>query len=110
MITDPQRIKLSDKGHPDICNVFSYFSTFASAGKPAEVRKWCEEAKVGCTECKSRLAAIIADYLEPIRTKRAKLSDSDVMDIIKDGARRAREAAGETMEEVRRLINFVGAV
>jgi tryptophanyl-tRNA synthetase len=105
MITDPQRIKLSDKGHPDICNVFTYYTTFA-ATEIKNVKDWCEGAKKGCTECKKNLAGILIDYLEPIRSKRAKLSDSKVEDIIREGARRARKAAGETMEEVKRLVNF----
>ncbi|MCX5715920.1 MAG: tryptophan--tRNA ligase, partial [Candidatus Omnitrophica bacterium] len=28
MITDPERIKLLDKGRPNICNVFSYYNVF----------------------------------------------------------------------------------
>jgi tryptophanyl-tRNA synthetase len=107
MITDPERIKLSDRGHPDICNVFGYFSTFASAPRCAEVRGWCEGAKVGCTECKKRLAAILVECLSPIREKRAILSDAAVKDILADGAAKASAAAKETMGEVRQLINFV---
>lgn len=106
MITDPKRIKLSDRGHPDICNLFSYFSIFAEPKLKDEVKDWCEEAKVGCTECKKRLAKILIDYLEPIREKRKTLSDSKIEEIIKDGARKARKAAGETMAEVKRLINL----
>ncbi|MDP3804508.1 MAG: tryptophan--tRNA ligase [Candidatus Omnitrophota bacterium] len=106
MITDPQRIKLSDIGHPDICNVFSYFSIFAEPNLKDEVRDWCEEAKAGCTECKKRLSKILIDYLEPIREKRKALSDSKIEEIIKDGAKKARKVAGETMAEVKRLINL----
>lgn len=106
MITDPKRIKLSDRGHPDICNLFSYFSIFAEPKLKDEVKDWCEEAKVGCTECKKRLAKILIDYLEPIREKRKALPDSKIEEIIKDGARKARKAAGETMAEVKRLINL----
>jgi len=28
MVTDPERIKKLDPGHPDICNVFSYYKFF----------------------------------------------------------------------------------
>ena len=107
MITDPQRIKLQDKGHPDICNVFSYYSTFTKAVDMPKIREWCEGALKGCTECKSGLAEIVIESLEPIRAKRDKLSDSQVEDIIRDGAKRARVAAGETMLEVKKLINLV---
>jgi tryptophanyl-tRNA synthetase len=107
MITDPKRIKLKDKGHPDICNVFSYYATFGDARTRDEVKKWCEGAVVGCTECKKRLADLLIDNLAPIREARRKLSDADIAGIIKDGAARAREAAGRTMGEVKRFINFV---
>ncbi|MFA6320452.1 MAG: tryptophan--tRNA ligase [Candidatus Omnitrophota bacterium] len=107
MITDPGRIKLSDKGHPDICNVFSYYSTFAKPGDTNKVKEWCEGALKGCTECKKGLAEIIIESLEPIRTRRAKLSDAEVEDIIVKGAKKARDAASETMREVKKLINFL---
>lgn len=108
MITDPERIRLKDKGHPDICNVFSYFSTFAGdAGVKDKVRDWCEGAKVGCTECKKNLAGMLSAYLEPVRARREKLTDSSVDDIIREGAKKAREAAAETMGEVKRLVNFL---
>lgn len=127
MITDPGRIRLQDKGHPDICNLFSYYSTFIppsasplagprqarsapGGAKPentAKVRDWCESALKGCTECKSVLAEILIESLEPIRQKRDRLSDSQVEDIIREGARKAKKAASETMDEVRKLINLV---
>lgn len=106
MITDPQRIKLNDKGRPDICNVFSYFSMFVHT-ELRHTKDWCEGAKVGCTECKKRLANILIEYLEPIRKKRAALSDSAVEDIIRDGAKKARQTASGTMDEVKDLVNFI---
>ena len=106
MVTDPERIHTTDKGHPDICTVHSYYAAFADPKMVEEVRHGCEKALIGCTECKKRLSKILIDYLEPIREKRKSLSDSKVADIIKDGERKAREAASATMAEVKRLINF----
>ncbi len=107
MITDPARIKLSDKGHPSVCNVFSYYKIFADTDKVGEARDWCEGAKLGCTQCKKGLAKIIAEQLEPIRVKRAALSDDEVREILRDGAHRAREAAGKTMTEVKKILDMV---
>lgn len=107
MITDAKRIKLSDKGHPDVCNVFSYFSTFTDTETQGQVRTWCEAAAKGCTQCKRDLAKIIIDYLEPIRTRRKTFSDSRIEEILKEGAAKAREVASQTMAEVKRLINFI---
>lgn len=106
MITDPSRIKLEDAGHPGICNVFSYYSIFADPDTVGCVKDWCEGASKGCTECKKSLAKILIERLEPIRLARAKLSNDDVRDILKTGAKRAGEAAGHTMAAVRSLIHF----
>lgn len=106
MITDPARIKLSDKGHSDICNVFSYFSTFTPAEKRLEVKEWCENAKTGCTECKKRLAQVIVEYIAPIQKKRSSLRDSQISDILNEGAKKARKAAQDTMSEVKSILDF----
>ncbi|MFH1848450.1 MAG: tryptophan--tRNA ligase [Candidatus Omnitrophota bacterium] len=103
MITDPERIRLSDKGHPDICNVFSYYKAFANDGKVADVKDRCEGAKKGCTDCKKELAEIVADLLSDIRGKRAKIKNSDVDEILRKGNKRAAEIAGETILEVKKL-------
>lgn len=107
MITDPKRVRLTDKGHPSICNVFSYFSTFTSQDNGNRVREWCELARVGCVQCKRELAKAVIDHLEPIRRKRAALSDSDIEQILASGARRARKVAKDTIAEVKRLVNLV---
>lgn len=107
MVTDPERIHVADKGHPDICTVHSYYRAFAKPGVALEVKHGCENALMGCTECKKRLAKILIDYLEPIREKRKALSDSKIEHIVKDGAKKAREVASKTIAEVKRLINFV---
>ncbi len=107
MITDPARIKLTDKGHPDICNVFTYYTTFAKPEVTAEARQWCEGAKLGCTECKRNFSKIISSYLEPIRTKHEKITNSDIDDILHNGAKKAKSNASKTMQEVRQLIDFV---
>ncbi|MDZ4242109.1 MAG: tryptophan--tRNA ligase, partial [Candidatus Omnitrophota bacterium] len=51
MFTDPRRIKLADPGHPDECNVYSYFQVFAPE-HAADVHAWCTVAKKGCTDSK----------------------------------------------------------
>ncbi|MBN2453571.1 MAG: tryptophan--tRNA ligase [Candidatus Omnitrophica bacterium] len=106
MITDPKRIKLSDRGHPDICNVFSYYSIFSDQAALDKIRQSCEGAKTGCTECKKALAVALAEYLEPMRKKAAALSDDDIRDILRSGDKSARAAALETMAAVRDVVNF----
>jgi tryptophanyl-tRNA synthetase len=107
MITDPERIHLADKGHPGICGVYSYYSVFGDEALKKDVKGYCEGARVGCTECKKRLAKLITETLAPIREKRKTLTDAALKEILRDGAKRARQAASETMAEVKRLINLV---
>ena len=106
MITDPKRIKLADKGHPDICNVFSYYKVFADNTKITEVRKYCTSALKGCTECKKDLADIIIERLKDVREKRTKLKDLDVDKLLKEGNKKAAEIAGETISKVKELVGL----
>jgi tryptophanyl-tRNA synthetase len=106
MITDPKRIKLEDKGHPDICNVFSYYNVFADKAKAAEVGDYCAGAKKGCTACKKDLAEIVIEFLRPIQEKRNGLKDSDAEKILAEGNKKAREIAQETTKAVKKLIGI----
>ena len=106
MITDPAREKLSDKGHPDVCNVFAYYKVFAQKEKVSEVMKWCTGAKKGCTECKKILAEILIEGLEDVRKKRSGLKDSDVDEILRRGNKKAAEIAEKTIVEVKKLLGL----
>jgi tryptophanyl-tRNA synthetase len=105
MITDPKRIRMADPGHPEECNVYSYYKVFASQEAPA-VYQWCSKALKGCVDCKKNLSVHINKELSPIREKRAKLEKdkSRIEDILKEGAQKARDAAGKTMQEVREAV------
>ncbi len=105
MITDPKRIKKTDPGHPDECNVFSYYSTFAAEQCP-DVRTWCTQAQKGCTECKAILADHLNKILQPIQDKRRALEGNKhkVVEILNEGAKKARAIAQKTMAEVREVV------
>ena len=105
MFTDPKRLRLNDPGHPDVCNVFSYYSVFAS-NKKDEVCTWCTKAEKGCTDCKKILSQEILKTLAPIQEKRAVfLKDKNkVLDILEQGAKDARVLAQKTMAEVKEKV------
>lgn len=107
MITDPQRIKLADKGHPDICGVYAYYSSFFPEAVP-EVRGWCESASLGCTECKKRLGQRLVDKLAPFQEKRRRLEQDPALirGMLEQGAQKAREAARATMKQVKSLLSL----
>ncbi|MFH1478978.1 MAG: tryptophan--tRNA ligase [Candidatus Omnitrophota bacterium] len=107
MFTDPKRIKLTDKGHPDECNLYSYFELFKK-DRLEDVYEYCINAKKGCTECKSGLAKVISDYLSDIRNKREKLlKDKDTLiDILREGTKKASKVASETIKEVKQKVGL----
>lgn len=105
MITDPERIRLTDPGHPDICNVYSYYQVFAPQSTKA-VYNWCTSAEKGCTECKTILAGEIAETLKEVSAKRQELEhDRDrIRDILSDGREKARVIARQTIEEIKEIV------
>ena len=107
MITDPKRIKLTDPGHPDECNVFSYYQAFAPQ-RTGEVEDKCRNAGWGCTDCKRNLAEELNKVLEPIRAKRNELlADMSKLEaILHTGRRAALATASATMKDVHAALKF----
>ena len=108
MKTDPQRLRLSDPGDPDVCNVFTLHKIFSDASDVERIDKECRIAEIGCVACKRLLAENINQYFAPFREKRAALAarPDDVWEILNDGAKRARVIADQTMVEVRDAIGL----
>jgi tryptophanyl-tRNA synthetase len=108
MVTDPARIRRSDPGNPDVCNVFSFHKIFSSAEEIEMVNTECRRAGIGCVECKKLMARNLNTSLEPFRAKRAELDSNPrrVWDVLQDGAERAGKIARQTMEEVRSAIGL----
>jgi len=107
MFTDPQRIKMTDPGHPEECNVYSYYQVFVpSSQKHKEVYDWCSGAKKGCTECKGTLADHILNVLGPLQEKREKFlkEKNRIKDLLNEGAKKAKILAQKTMAEVREAV------
>jgi tryptophanyl-tRNA synthetase len=100
-VTDPQKIRKADKGHPDICLVFAYHNKFNISEVP-EIRSTCESGTLGCVDCKMNCAEKIIDALTPNREKRAyyEAHMNEVKQILADGESRAKAVAQQTMREV----------
>ena len=107
MITDPGRIKKDDPGNPDICSVFAYQRLF-NESRLEEIEKNCRQGKIGCVQCKNAVSASIREFLTPIYEKRRELEERPglVREILEEGGGKARAAASETMEEVRRVMGL----
>ncbi len=107
MFTDPKRIKLTDKGHPDVCNVFSYYSVFIPRMKD-EIYDWCSNAKSGCTDCKKRFAAALIERLGPLHKNRQELlkDKTVVKKILERGKEKAAAVAGEILGEAKEAMRI----
>jgi tryptophanyl-tRNA synthetase len=100
-ITDPQKIRKNDPGHPDICNVYWFHKKFNQAEEP-QIRKDCIKGSLGCVECKKNCAKKIADYFKSHREKRKYYENNRkiVNEIIARGIQKAKQEAAETMSRV----------
>jgi len=103
MFTDPNRVRRKDPGNPDICNLFQFHRLFSDDATIERVDRECRAAQIGCVDDKKLLAEIMIEKLRPIRERREEIArdPSIVWDALRDGNRRARERAQETMELVR---------
>ena len=104
MYTDPTKIRKTDPGHPEGCAVFAMLNTYGKA----DFHEDCEAGKIGCVECKMRLANYLNEKLALIRQRRVELEQnpSELDDILAAGRDKARKVAQETMAEVRTAMNL----
>jgi len=99
--TDPHRLKKTDPGRPEICNIFTMHKAISTKQTQDEVVANCTGGKWGCVDCKKVLFENFEKELIPLRTKREALSIDHVRQALGDGASKARAIAVETMKEVR---------
>lgn len=108
MVTDPARLRRSDPGNPDVCNVFSMHKIFSKPEEVASINVECRRAGIGCVQCKQLYARNLNENLAPFRQKRAELAQDAnlVQDVLRDGQKRAQAIAQQTMQEVRAAIGL----
>jgi tryptophanyl-tRNA synthetase len=101
MVTDPARVRRTDKGDPDKCPVGDLHKVFSTPETMAKVYDGCRSAGIGCIECKGWAADALVQILQPIQERRASFSEAQVEEILNDGSLRASARAEETMQQVR---------
>ncbi len=108
MLTDPQRLRRSDPGDPDVCNVFSLHKIFSSPEEVEMIDVECRRAGIGCVDCKKMFARNLNAHFEPFRERRAELEAQPnyVDDVLTDGAERAQEIARVTIAEVKEAVGL----
>lgn len=108
MLTDKARLRRSDPGNPDECNLFPYHELLTDKAMQDEIRAGCTGATLGCVDCKALLLKSLERFLEPLQERRAALDARPglIRDVLQAGNEKARAEAGKTMEAVRDLIGF----
>jgi tryptophanyl-tRNA synthetase len=108
--TDSKKVRKNDPGRPEAdendghpgCVVWEYHRKF-NAAEADSIATLCRAGQLGCVADKQRLAQVMGEALAPIRERRLRWEqDPDaVRDVLRDGTRRAREVARQTMDQVR---------
>lgn len=108
MITDRTRIRRTDPGHPESCDVCKMHRFFVSAGVADRFDDDCRAARIGCVDRKRALGNSIVERFGAIAKRSRELRDDPghVTRILVEGSHRAREEASGTMAEVRRAIKM----
>jgi tryptophanyl-tRNA synthetase len=107
-VTDPQKIRRSDPGHPEVCNVFAYHRVFSPAEETARIERDCRSGSLGCVDDKRCLARVLQELVEPFRQRRAVWEGraDDVRDMLMRGTARAREEGAATLDLVRQAMGI----
>lgn len=101
MVTDPQRIKRTDPGRPEVCNVCQLHRHFG--GDYLQIQDGERTARTGCVETKQLLAERIIEFFRPMRERRVELApDPEVVEsVLAAGLAKVRPIVEATMTEVR---------
>jgi tryptophanyl-tRNA synthetase len=104
MVTDPLRIKRTDPGRPEVCNVCQLHRFFGS--DYLQIQDGERTARTGCVDTKQLLAERIIEFFRPMREERARLAADPaiVEETLAAGAAKVRPILDATMAEVRQAV------
>ena len=103
MFTDKARLRRSDPGNPDVCNLYPYHVLLSSPEEQAQIRQGCTCAQLGCVDCKKIFLKNLAVFLGPLQERRnaVEAKPGAVEEILERGNERARAFAEQTMDLAR---------
>ncbi len=104
IVTDSK--PLGEPRNPLEDNVFKLHTLFETPTKIIALKERYEKGEIGHKESKEILINHIEEFIAPLREKRAHLAqDVDyVLDVLKEGGKRAKQKAEKKMEAVREAI------
>ncbi len=103
MPTDPARVRRSDPGDPKKCPVWPFHQVYSDDKTRDWVQKGCTSAGIGCLECKQPIIDAVLVELQEIQQRAEEYSRDPMLvrNIIADGCKQARDAAEQTLVDVR---------
>jgi tryptophanyl-tRNA synthetase len=101
MVTDTQRIKRTDPGRPEVCNVCRLQPFFGDDYE--DLWEGERTARTGCVDMKKLLGERIVRHYAPARERYHELmaNPAEIDGILEAGADRLRPRAEATMDDVR---------
>lgn len=108
MQTDPARLRRSNPGNPEECPVWDLHKIYSDDQTKDWVQNGCTGASIGCVDCKKPVIEAIQADISPIRSaaKRFEQNREFILQMIAEGAEKARTEARNTLEEVRDAMEF----
>lgn len=108
MRTDPARVRRDDPGEPENCPVWQLHEVYSNDEVKDWVQKGCRNAGIGCIECKGPVTDAIKAELIPIQERAEHFENNPdlVKTVIQEGSEKARDAARDTMEDVRHVMGL----
>ncbi len=108
MQTDPARVRRTDPGDPEKCPVWDLHKIYSDEPTREWVATGCRTAGIGCLDCKKPIIDRVVDEVSTMRRRAQEFEDSPdlLRNIVAEGAEKAREAARQTLDEVRRAMHL----
>jgi tryptophanyl-tRNA synthetase len=102
-VTDPKRVRRTDPGTPEVCNIYHLHKAFSPRATVEHVAVQCRTAGWGCIDCKRVLHESMEKELAPIRARAKEIAANParMQKDLEKGAEHARSVAGATMTEVK---------
>jgi len=105
MYTDPNHLKVSDPGQVEGNVVFTYLDAFSNnTDQVSELKEHYKKGGLGDTTIKKVLNDTLQEFLEPIREKRASVTNEYAHEVLREGTKNARKIAQNTMAQVKQAI------
>ncbi|HEX9128499.1 MAG TPA: tryptophan--tRNA ligase [Gemmatimonadaceae bacterium] len=107
-VTDPARVRRTDPGTPEVCNIYHLHKAFSAPATVEHVAVQCRTAGWGCIDCKKVLHESMEKELAPIRARAKEIAANPkkMKSDLAAGAEHARSEAGKTMKEVKQKMGL----